>query len=117
MLVQLQEGLQHVPAVVKAPLCFKKISSTDFFTIVPSGTNLEKPLGTFRKLLALPEAGRLSLVRGAGMGDVWVQGKEHSCLWGRRTQHNRNFWLVLNIFIALRKGKRWSSKVIENTHG
>lgn len=72
MLVQLQEGLQHVPAVVKAPLCFKKISSTDFFTIVPSGTNLEKPLGTFRKLLALPEAGRLPLVRGAGMGDVGV---------------------------------------------
>lgn len=72
MLVQLQEGLQHVPAVVKAPLCFKKISSTDFFTIVPSGTNLEKPLRTFRKLLALPEAGRLSLVRGAGMGDVGV---------------------------------------------
>lgn len=73
MLVQLQEGLQHVPAVVKAPLCFKKnIIYCFFFTIVPSGTNLEKPLGTFRKLLALPEAGRLPLVRGAGMGDVGV---------------------------------------------
>lgn len=76
----------------------------------------------FRGSGVLPEAERLPLVSGTELGDARRQAwrKEHIDLCWEKTktqQQNRNLLLLLHIFIALRRGKRWSSKIIENTHG
>lgn len=92
--------------------------AAEVLTINTSGTNLEKLLET-RERCQRQKGFPWQAAQSWGMHEGKHGGRSTLICVGEKkpNQQNRNLLLLLHIFIALRRGKRWSSKIIENTHG